>query len=105
MSAGNYEIVGDDRNPFNVWYDEQNRSIHLTCNDPRLTDENGQKPGFFAEFNANPRSADYDPANFNRFARYLRRQGKSAPDEVPVHPRQLAQRSRVIEELAANGRA
>jgi hypothetical protein len=103
MSTGNYATLGEDRYPFNVWYDEDNQAIHLTCTDPRLTDENKQKPGFFTEFNANPRSADYDPANFNRFARYLRQQGKAAPDEVPVHPRQLAQRARVIEVLAADG--
>jgi hypothetical protein len=103
MSNGNYAILGEDRYPFHVWYDEDNRAIHLTCTDPRLTDESGQKPGFFREFTANPHSADYDPANFNRFARYLRQQGKAAPDEVPIHPRQLAQRPRVIEALGAGG--
>ena len=101
MTTGNYATLGEDRYPFTVRYDEESQSIHLTCGDPRLTDGNGQKPGFFREFNANPRSADYDPGNFNRFARYLRQQGKAAPDEVPVHPRQLAQRPQVIEALAA----
>ena len=34
MSTGNYATLGEDRYPFNVWYDEENRTIHLTCNDP-----------------------------------------------------------------------
>lgn len=101
MTTGNYATLGDDRNPVNVWYDEGTQSIHLTCSDPRLTDEHGQKPGFRTVFNANPRSADYSPANFNRLARYLRQQGKPAPDEAPLHPRHLAQRGDVIEKLAA----
>ncbi|MDT7805003.1 MAG: hypothetical protein QOI78_8436 [Actinomycetota bacterium] len=96
MGTGNYATLGDDRNPVHVWYDEKGGEIHLTCNDPRLTDENGQKPGFRTVFNANPRSADYSPANFNRLARYLRQQGKPAPAEAELHPRQLAQRDDVI---------
>jgi hypothetical protein len=96
MTAANHTTLGDDRNPVTVWYDEGTQSIHLTCNDPRLTDENGQKPGFRTVFNANPRSADYSPANFNRLARYLRQQGKPAPAEAELHPRQLAQRDDVI---------
>ncbi|MET9000354.1 hypothetical protein [Amycolatopsis sp. NPDC004169] len=51
-------------------------------------------------FNANPASADYHPANFNRLGRYLRQQGKTAPAEAPVHPRHLAQRDQVAAELA-----
>ncbi|MFJ1758858.1 hypothetical protein ACIOD2_00995 [Amycolatopsis sp. NPDC088138] len=47
-------------------------------------------------FNANPRSADYSPANFNRLARYLRQQGKPAPAEAALHTRQLARRDDVI---------
>ncbi|QKV73176.1 hypothetical protein [Amycolatopsis sp. Hca4] len=100
MTTGNYVILGDDRHPVTIWYDEGTESISLTCSDPRLTDENGEKPGFRVRFNANPASADYHPANFNRLGRYLRQQGKTAPAEAPVHPRHLAQRDRVAAELA-----
>ncbi|MEV6873274.1 hypothetical protein [Amycolatopsis sp. NPDC051128] len=94
MTTANYVTLGDDRHPVNVWYDEKTQSIHLTCDDPRLTDENGEKPGFRLRFNANPQSADYHPANFNRLARYLRQQGKPAPDVAEEHPRRLDQRPR-----------
>jgi hypothetical protein len=103
MTTGNYVILGDDRHPVTIWYDQKTESIHLACGDPRLTDENGEKPGFHVRYNANPLSADYNPANFNRLGRYLRQQGKTAPAEVAVHPRQLAQRGQVAGELAAGG--
>ncbi|MFF1613332.1 hypothetical protein ACFVYA_36665 [Amycolatopsis sp. NPDC058278] len=45
--------------------------------------------------------AGHHPANFDRLGRYLRRQGKSAPDEVAVHPRHLARRDQVAGECAA----
>jgi hypothetical protein len=101
-SGGNYVQLGDARNPVHVWYDENTASIHLTCNDPRLTDEQGQKPGFRTVFNAKPRSADYNPGNYNRLARFLRQQGKPAPDEAPLHPRHLDRRAQVIEELTTH---
>lgn len=53
-------------------------------------------------FNANPRSADYNPANFNRLARFLRARGRPAPEEEPLKPRQLNRRQQVIAELAAD---
>jgi hypothetical protein len=46
-------------------------------------------------------SAGYHPVNFDRLGRYLRRQGKPAPDEVAVHPRHLARRDQVAGERAA----
>jgi hypothetical protein len=56
-------------------------------------DEHGQKPGFKWTVSADPDSADYDPANFNRFGRYLRDKGKPAPEhDVPVRSRRLADR-------------
>lgn len=102
VSSGNYAQLGDDRNPVHVWYDPEDASIHLTCRDPRLTDEHGGKPVFRVVFNANPASADYHPRNFNRLARFLRQEGKSAPDEVPVHPRHLALRPQVVANLAVD---
>ncbi|GAA2538851.1 hypothetical protein [Pseudonocardia hydrocarbonoxydans] len=96
---GNYVVLGGGKYPVYVWYDEGTDSIHLTCDDPRLTDENGEKPGFRTVFNANPRSSDYNPGNFNRLARYLAAGGKSAPDQVEMKPRHLARRPQVIAEL------
>jgi hypothetical protein len=96
---GNYVVLGGGKYPVNVWYDQGTDSIHLTCDDPRLTDENGEKPGFRTVFNANPRSSDYNPGNFNRLARYLRDAGKSAPDQVELKPRHLTRRPQVIAEL------
>lgn len=98
-AAGTYVPLGDDAHPVNVWYHERTRAIHVTCSNPALTDETGEKAGFRILFNANPRSADYSPANFNRLARYLRSQGKPAPDEVPLHSRKLSDRPGVIAEL------
>jgi hypothetical protein len=100
MSGANYVALGGGKYPVQVFWDEGTQSIHLTCNDPTLTDENGEKPGFRTVFNANPRSADYNPANFNRLARHLREQGKPSPDEVPLHPRRLDQRAQVTAEIA-----
>lgn len=100
-SMPNYSRLGTEDDPVHVWYDEGTQSIHLTCNDRRLTDENGEKPGFRVVFNANPRSADYSPANFNRLARFLRTQGRPAPEEAPLKPRQLNRRQQVIAELMA----
>lgn len=105
MSSGittKYARVGTNADPFEVWWDPTDNSIHLTCNDKRLTDENGEKPGFRVVFNSNPRSADYNPATFNRLSRFLRDQDRPAPDEVPIKKRQLNLRQQVIAELAAD---
>ncbi|MGI5133173.1 hypothetical protein ACQEVB_40675 [Pseudonocardia sp. CA-107938] len=82
-----------------IFYDQPDQSISLVTDDGRMTDENGQRPGFRVTFNANPKSADYNPANFNRLARLLRAEGRPAPAEVPVKQRQLNRRSTVIAEL------
>lgn len=98
----NYVRVGSEKDPFEVWYSAEDNTIHLTCNDKRLTDENGQKPGFRVVFSANPRSADYNPGLFNRFARLLRAQDKPAPaEDAPLMSRRLDQRRKVIADLAA----
>jgi hypothetical protein len=101
MSDGTNVQLGQGRYPVHVWYDEKTSAIHVTCNDPQLTDENGAKPGFRVVFNGNPRSADYNPGNFNRLARYLRSFGKPAPDEVPLKARNLSKRAQVMAELVA----
>jgi hypothetical protein len=93
-----------------VFYDQADGSLSLVTDDPRLTDENGQRPGFRVTFNGNAKSADYNPANFNRLARFLVANGKPAPAEVPLRQRQLNRRSAVIAEVtgeqakAATGR-
>ena len=56
-----------------------------------MPDENGGRPGFWVSFDANPRSADYHPANFNRL-RLLRAAGKPAPDEAPLGSGRLSDR-------------
>lgn len=87
---------------FEIFYDSEDGSISLVTDDPRLTDENGQRSGFRVTFNGNPKSADYSPANLNRLARFLRAQGKPAPvEDAPIKPRQLNRRQQVIAELAA----
>ncbi|WP_153395339.1 hypothetical protein [Ornithinicoccus halotolerans] len=85
----------------NVWWDKNQNAIHVTTNDSRFTDEHGEKPGLRVVFSANPKSADYNPSNFNRCARVLRDEGVDAPDEVPIHSRVLKQRPGVIAALAA----
>jgi hypothetical protein len=84
-----------------VFYDPADHSISLVTDDPRLTDENRERPGFRVTFNGNPKSADYNPANLNRLARLLCDNGQPAPAEVPVKKRQLSLRSKVIAELTA----
>jgi hypothetical protein len=100
--AGNYIVLGQPPHHVNIWWDQKNPdSIHLTSSDPGFTDEDGGKPGFRVVFSSNPRSADYSPANFNRCSRALAASGKSAPAEVPVLSRKLADRPAVIAQLSA----
>ena len=89
--------LGDESHKITVsWSSKAPRRVLLATSDPRFTDENGEKPGLRTVFSANPKSADYDPAQFNRIARALRQAGLDAPDEVPVRPRQIKQRRSVI---------
>ncbi|ALE74387.1 hypothetical protein AD006_25320 [Pseudonocardia sp. EC080610-09] len=101
MSNGDYTVLGDSKNPVHVWWDQSTESVTITCNDPSLTDETGEKLGLRVTFNGNPKSADYNPGNFNRLARYLKAAGKSSPEFVPIKQRHLARRPQVIAELAA----
>lgn len=71
----------------------------MATNDPLFTDEQGDRPGIRVVFSSNPRSADYNPATFNRLARALDAAGVAAPSPVPVHPRHLRHRDGVINQL------
>ena len=96
--------VGDRTgHPFNIFWDPgQPDRIHMATNDPAFVDEDGGKPGIRVVFSRNPRSADYNPATFNRLARALKAAGAAAPGEVPVHPRHLRYRDAVIKKLGVD---
>lgn len=102
-----YLNIGTPQEPVTIWWakDSDPTRIHLTTGDPRFADENGSRLGLRVVFSSNPRSADYNPGNFNRCARALADAGIDAPNLVPVHPRHLKQRSGVIAELAAQDAA
>jgi hypothetical protein len=88
------------------WSPTQPERIHLILTDPRLVDSAGEKPGLRLVLSANPKSADYSPANFNRCSRLLRDAGMPAPDEdVVEHPRHLRYRDDVIEAVVGDGSA
>ncbi|UUZ58703.1 hypothetical protein [Nocardioides sp. B-3] len=66
----------------NVWWaTTEPERIHFVVADGRMTDDLGEKPGLRLVFSSNPKSADYNPANFNRCARMLRDAGKPAPEQ------------------------
>lgn len=94
-------ILGSEQYPVKVWYDPSTESISILCDDPRLTDENGNANGLRVSVNGNGKSADYNPAVQNRLARFLRLVGKVAPADVPIKKRQLSLRPQVIAELTA----
>lgn len=84
--TGEYVRLSDVK----AWWDGE--AMHLTINDPDLSGLSG-KDGFRVRFNANPKSADYNPANLNRLAAVLRKHGKSAPEsKVEERPRRLDKR-------------
>jgi hypothetical protein len=65
--------LGDESHKITVsWNSKAPRRMLLVTSDPRFTDEKGEKPGLRTVFSANPKSADYDPAQFNRIARAMR---------------------------------
>lgn len=79
-----------------IWWDsKQPTRIHYTTNDPRFADAAGEKPGIRIVFSSDPKSADFNPNNFNRCARALRAAGKPAPPrDVPEGSRRLRDRVR-----------
>jgi hypothetical protein len=97
-----YLSIGNADHPVTVWWAPQETDrVHLTTGDPRFTDEAGGRLGLQVVFSSNPKSADYNPGNFNRVARALADAGIPAPPEVPVHRRHLRYRSQVMADVAA----
>ena len=95
-----YLVIGGPEHPMTIWWAaHQPDRVHLTTGDPRFTDESGGRAGLRVVFSSNPRSADYNPGNFNRIARALAEAGIAAPEEVPVHQRHLRSRDQVIKDL------
>jgi hypothetical protein len=64
----------------------------MATNRKDITEEDGSKPGLRIVFSSNPESADYNPGNFNRMARYLKANGKSHPETVEKSSRRLRDR-------------
>lgn len=102
MSEQKYLNIGNAEHPVTVWWSStQADRVHVTTGDPQFTDENGERAGLRIVFSSNPRSADYNPGNFNRVARALDAVGIAAPATVAVHQRHLRSRNQVIAEAAA----
>ena len=57
----------------------------------------------FGRISSNPKTANCNPASFNRLARLLHKYVKTAPEDVPVHPRQPAKRPQVTALLLGSG--
>lgn len=94
--------AGTGGHPFNIfWQPAQPDRIHMATNDPTFTDQDQLRPGIRVVFSSNPRSADYNPATFNRLARALASAGAAAPPEAPVHRRHLRDRDALIKALSA----
>src|SRR3954454_18911642 len=101
-SATKYARVGSEKRPLEVWHDSAYNTINFTCNDKRLTDEDGQKHGFPVVLSINPRLADYKPVTFNRYARVLHAETRHALAEDPsLMPRRLDSRREVVAQLLA----
>jgi hypothetical protein len=65
------------------WTSDSPDEIQVTSDDPDLHHPS-TGPGMRIVFSANPRSANYHPANFNRCRQVLLQYGKSAPPEPAV---------------------
>jgi hypothetical protein len=77
------------------WMDPKTGEIHLTFNDPDLHHEN-TGDGARVVFNHSVRSANYHPANYNRFGDALRKHGCTAPDaHVAEGARRLDKRASI----------
>jgi len=82
------------------WSPKEPSRIHLISADPRFVNDAGTGSGLRIQFSSNPKSADYNPNNFNRCARVLKAWGRPAPEEVDVHPRTLRTRDKLIKALS-----
>lgn len=69
-----------------------------------FTDHKGERPGMQIVFSSNPKSADYNPNNFNRCMRILEKQAGElkGSNTVPIHSRLLRLRDRWIREYLAS---
>lgn len=99
-------VATDPQHTFSIWWDpDQPDRIRVATVDPQFVDENGERPGLQIVFSANPKSADFNPANFNRCARALQESAKvtglPAPSLVPLQPRHLRYRSEIIAAASA----
>ncbi|MDT0213931.1 hypothetical protein Q9R29_08525 [Rothia sp. ARF10] len=74
------------------WHKGQPDRIHLATNRSDIAEEDGSKEGLRIVFSSNPESADYNPGNFNRMARFLKKHGKSHPETVEKKSRRLRDR-------------
>src|SRR4051812_28700374 len=92
LDLSNTEIGGGT--PINLWWSaDQPDRVHLAFQDPLFAEMDGTRPGLRVVFSSNPRSADYNPGNFNRCARRLRALGRPAPaSDAPEYPRHLKRR-------------
>lgn len=97
------DIGEDGISSINIWWSEKEPDrIHLVIADTRLTEADGTKPGLRIVFSANPKSADYNPGNFNRCARLLREKGRPAPSaDIDEHRRHLRYRDALIAQVGS----
>lgn len=87
--AGDYLVL----NGLNVWWNPSDPDrIHLATSQPDIVDDHGEKPGLRIVFSSNPNSADFNPGNFNRIARWLAANGKAAPPLTEAASRRLRDR-------------
>ena len=80
---------------FTVRLDPNNsRRVLMWSSSPELTDEHGAKPGMKQTFSADPDSADFDVAYYNRMLRFLHSGGVAldVSEIQPVPSRKLRDR-------------
>lgn len=86
---------------FNVfWSPKDPDRFSIGSGDHRFTDEDGAHPGLRFAVHASPKSADYNPLQFNRLARYFAAMGWDGPAEIPVRSRKIRDRWAMIFDMA-----
>lgn len=89
VPTGDYLVLDG----LNVWWNPSDpERIHLATNRTDIVDDAGEKPGLRIVFSSNPKSADYNPGNFNRISRWLADNEKPAPPLVEKGSRRLRDR-------------
>jgi len=82
------------------WMDPKTSEIHVTFNDGDLHHEK-TGDGARVVFNSNPKSANYHPANYNRFGDALKMHGCTAPAaHVDEGPRRIDKRFRELNDAS-----